>query len=268
MGFPPHGPSSPEPIERPPAEPAAPEREPAWGYRDVFYFLLYCAGALGMALVVALVAAELIELIVGASLFAEDSPGRIYVVLGIQALWWLLILGGLFGIVSIKYGRPFWRSLGWRWTEEPPWGFATAGVVMAFAVAGATHLLPMPEEELPIERLLENRASLIALAAFGVLIAPALEELVFRGFLFPVIERSHGPVAAVLATSALFAVLHAQQYGGHWQILSLLFLVGCALGTVRARTGVTATSTLMHAAYNATLFAGLFAAGDAGLRTG
>ena len=260
----PHEPALPQPYE--PVSP--PEGAPTWGYKDVAYFLLYCAGSLGMALVVAVVGAAVVRLISGTEIFNDEGPGRIYVVLGVQALWWLLILGGLFGIVSVKYGQPFWRSLGWRWPDSPPWGFATAGVLMAFAVAGATQLLPMPEEELPIERLLEDRTSLIALAAFGVLIAPMLEELVFRGFLFPVIESRHGAVAAVLGTSALFSLLHAQQYGGHWQILSLLFLVGCALGTVRARSGVTVSSTLMHAAYTATLFAGLLAAGDAGLRTG
>lgn len=252
----------------PPAPDGFAPREPAWGYRDILYFLLYCAGALAMAMVTTLVAAELVELVLGANIFDTQGPGRLYLVLAIQALWWLLIVGGLYGVVAVRYRRPFWASLGWRLPEGPPWSYVTGGVLLAFAVAGATQFLPMPQEELPIEKLLQDRASLIALAAFGVLIAPALEELVFRGFLFPVIERSHGAVAAVLVTSALFSVLHSQQYGGHWQILSLLFLVGCALGTVRARTGLTLPSTLMHAAYNATLFAGVLAAGDPGLRTG
>jgi membrane protease YdiL (CAAX protease family) len=120
----------------------------------------------------------------------------------------------------------------------------------------------MPSEPLPIEELFGDRLSLILLSVFGVLIAPVVEELVFRGFFFTVIEQSHGPLAAVLATSAFFSVLHARQYGWHWQNLLLLALVGIVFGAVRARTQSVVPSTMLHAGYNATLFAGMFAAGD------
>ena len=95
-----------------------------------------------------------------------------------------------------------------------------------------------------------------------MLIAPAVEELLFRGFLFPVIERANGTRAAVLGTSVLFSLLHAQQYGWNWQNLVVLSYVGIVFGTVRAISGSLVPSTLIHASYNLTLFVGLYAASD------
>jgi membrane protease YdiL (CAAX protease family) len=67
---------------------------------------------------------------------------------------------------------------------------------------------------------------------------------------------------AVLISSSLFSLVHAQQYGWRWQNLVLLLYVGIVLGTVRARTGSIVPSTLLHAGYNAALSTALLAAGD------
>jgi hypothetical protein len=136
------------------------------------------------------------------------------------------------------------------------------GVLLAVSVALMSHLLPESTEKMPIEDLFTNRTSLIVLAFFGVLAAPAIEEVVFRGFLYAAVERSHGALLAVLLTSSVFSLLHASQYGWRWQNLLLLTYVGLIFGVVQARTQSVVPSTLLHAGYNATLFAGMFAVGD------
>jgi membrane protease YdiL (CAAX protease family) len=67
-------------------------------------------------------------------------------------------------------------------------------------------------------------------------------------------------VAAGLLTSALFAVLHAQQLGYTWPAVSLLACVSLVLTVVRIRTRSVACSTLVHASYNLSVFLTLFVA--------
>jgi len=79
-----------------------------------------------------------------------------------------------------------------------------------------------------------------------------MEELFFRGFLYPVLARRLGMVIAIGLTSLAFAGLHFAQLGYSWAVL-IIFLVGVALTTVRAVTKSVAASFLLHVGYNGTL---------------
>jgi membrane protease YdiL (CAAX protease family) len=81
------------------------------------------------------------------------------------------------------------------------------------------------------------------------------EELIFRGFVLPLLVRSIGPLGGILLTAIPFALMHGPQYHWSWQHLALLSGVGCAFGWARYSTGSTAVPAVMHAGYNATLFA-------------
>ena len=73
----------------------------------------------------------------------------------------------------------------------------------------------------------------VILAAFGVMavtVAPLFEELLFRGFLQPLLSRTFGVVVGVLATAILFGVLHAPEYKFAWQYVTAISVVGFALG--------------------------------------
>jgi len=48
----------------------------------------------------------------------------------------------------------------------------------------------------------------IALGVVTVLLAPAAEELLFRGILYPAIKQRGMPVVAIIVTSILFGVMH------------------------------------------------------------
>jgi len=65
--------------------------------------------------------------------------------------------------------------------------------------------------------------------------------------------------AAIVVTGLLFALLHQGQLARAWAPLLLLFVVGVVLTTVRARLDSLAASWIVHAGYNATLFALLYA---------
>jgi membrane protease YdiL (CAAX protease family) len=184
------------------------------------------------------------------------------VLLPVQLVWWILIFWIIYRIVRARDRRPFAQAIGWVWPQRPAGTYILGGALLAVSVGAFSALLPQSHRKMPMEELFRDPKSIFLLALFGVLIAPPIEELLFRGFLFPVVERSHGSAAAIGVTAALFSLVHAAQYGWAWQNLLLLGYVGVVFGAVRAATHSLVPSTLMHAAYNFTLFAGLYAASD------
>jgi membrane protease YdiL (CAAX protease family) len=105
---------------------------------------------------------------------------------------------------------------------------------------------------------------LLALAA--VVGAPLAEELTFRGFFYGVLAASPaGPTVAIIASSALWAALHASYsaYG-----LAAIFLIGLYLGWLRQKTGSLWPPVICHAVYNAAIAVALAAAPDKALQFG
>ncbi len=233
-------------------------------YADVLLFIGFSLLALVGATVLTTIAFQGFEIAFGFKLY-EEGPGKTLFALAIQLLWWVLTLAALYHVLVTRRGLPFGSSLGWISSGLPAWRLVSLGVLLAFGVAVASSVITLPEEKLPFEELFADPVSIAALAVFGILIAPPMEEIVFRGFLFRAVEHSHGALAAVGATSLVFSLLHAQQYGYHWQILLILFGVGAALGAIRATSGSSKASAIIHAAYNATLFAGFFLADEQAL---
>jgi len=110
------------------------------------------------------------------------------------------------------------------------------------------------------------------------------EEIAFRGFLFPAFAiaydwlslprtpaaREHwhtttgltkaSIVFSAILSSVFFALLHAEQLAHAWTALFVLFCVSLVLTLVRIRTQSVASSTLVHASYNASVFLTMFIA--------
>lgn len=97
---------------------------------------------------------------------------------------------------------------------------------------------------------LELRGSSLVLGlVLGILVLPFFEELVFRGFVQPVLVRAVGGPAGVAGTSLLFASMHGLVAGVPVFALSLL------LGAVMLRTQRLAASWTVHALHNGTMLA-------------
>jgi uncharacterized protein len=87
-----------------------------------------------------------------------------------------------------------------------------------------------------------------AMFAAAIVIAPAGEEAVFRGFLFRGWVRSPRPAwPAIVVISILWAILHIQY---DWAGVLQIFIVGLFLGWMRWRSGSLMLTFLLHALFN------------------
>ncbi|GGY87164.1 hypothetical protein GCM10011613_35450 [Cellvibrio zantedeschiae] len=87
------------------------------------------------------------------------------------------------------------------------------------------------------------------LAITIAVIAPIIEELIFRGYLYKAWRFTRlGFVGALILISALFTVIHAGQY--QWPTLLVIFCFSVLLGTAREKTGSVLVPILLHAINN------------------
>lgn len=258
--IPPETPTGPEPPRRR----ALPEDiDTPWGWQQLLLFI-----------VVALASLVLLTnaMAFGVMRWYRLDPSQLKTVLTTSAtflslrtaIWYAFLIGYLALTIRLNRHLPFWRTIGWReWRSKAVprpalfalWaigGMALAVVIEIFSLALRT------KAKLPIEALYHNRTGVLFLMAVGILVAPAVEETIFRGFLYPVLGRTLGVTGGVLATGLLFGMMHAPQLWGGWGQIALLILVGIVLTYARAKTGTVVTSWLLHLGYNTFLFAGFF----------
>lgn len=83
-----------------------------------------------------------------------------------------------------------------------------------------------------------------------VVAAPLAEELVFRGFMFRGLAASRlGVAGAIVIPSAIWSVMHIQ-YSAFY--IAHIFVIGVVLGWLRARSGSTFLTLILHAIINLT----------------
>ena len=183
------------------------------------------------------------------------------VLLPVQLVSYALLLMLMFWVVRMRGQQGFLESVRWRWPHGRWPGYLIAGAILAVAVQLLSSLLPIPHS-LPIDRFFQNATQAYLMAILGILVAPFIEELFFRGFLYPVLARRWGVAVGVVVTALAFALVHGSQLGYSWAALLMLLLVGLALTIVRERTKSVAPGVLLHMGYNLALFVFFFIATD------
>jgi membrane protease YdiL (CAAX protease family) len=228
-----------------------------WGWLEVALFVVLGVIA---SVVVTWAAAEVAVWFFGVNsndVFGStmSTAKSVVVLLSQTALDGLAILY-LYLMLLARTEAPFWRSIGWREMlpglgkiRDSALRLLAGGAVLAVLVTFTGGFLNS-KETLPIEELLKARVSILLFGILGVLIAPLVEETIFRGFLYPVIARQLGVAAGIAITGTLFGLMHSAQLWGGWGQIALLILVGVVLTWVRARTGTVAASYLVHLGYN------------------
>ena len=226
---------------------------PAWDGWDIGRILLMLLIAFLVTFVVLFLAVR------GAALRKEEGEISILA----QVAIYVFLLGYMYVLVTRERGQlNFWQALRWN-PPSSPWFYLLTGFFLqvVFILAEATHLIRL-QGKVPFDILLKRTSTVVLLSLFAVTLGPLIEELFFRGFLYPVLRRHLTMSWSVLVTAAPFALMHLPQYGYSGASVVLIFIVGVVLGVVREKQNSLAASFLVHIGYNGTIVLGMFIATD------
>jgi membrane protease YdiL (CAAX protease family) len=163
------------------------------------------------------------------------------------AVCWMVVTG---------YGRrPFFATLGWGWPSRSPASNAAFVIAVVFVMYAVTDLIARflpPSRQTLFDQLLKTSSQVrIAVAFLAVFTAPFVEEVVYRGLLYPALKTKVGVVASVLIVTLLFSAVHFPQYWGAWSTLAGLTLLSFTLTIIRACIKLVLPCVAIHALFNA-----------------
>ena len=192
-----------------------------------------------------------------ASVFSlRKTTGRLYWVLAGQYL-------GNLGVLWVLRQRKEDNDL--RFEVEPrDLGFIGLGLLLQLIIA----LLFLPLDELlfpdgrPPQEIAETMSSAdtssllkIALVVTAVVLAPIVEELIFRGVLLRALEKRSNRVAMV-GSAAIFSLVHVlgldteRIYVSAAVVLPPIFILGVLLAWLTIRTGRLGPAIFLHSGWN------------------
>jgi membrane protease YdiL (CAAX protease family) len=117
-----------------------------------------------------------------------SSNPRPQVIVPAMTLSYAAMLGAMYLLVTRRRRRPFWQAVAWHWPMRWWPSYLLSGGLLAVGLGQLSHFLPIPKS-LPMDRFFQNREGAYLMTVFGVAVAPLAEELLFRGFLYPVLDR-------------------------------------------------------------------------------
>jgi hypothetical protein len=232
---------------------------PAWSGWDVLAIFAFALVSIFVFVAVAVFAAHSLPAYRHLS-FTDLKPYIPFAIAG-QAAAYPVIFMFIFILVRTRAHERFGKAICWKWPGMAAPGFIVGGIILALVVDGLARFLPTPKS-LPVDTYFSGATSAYMMAGFGITLAPLLEELFFRGLLYPLLRRWLGLFTAVMLTAAAFAAIHGAQLGYAWAPVLSIFVVGVVLTVVRIRTGSVAASFLTHTGYNLALFGLLWIATD------
>lgn len=197
------------------------------------------------------------SLLVVSSLSAPASPERelaasdLVMNIGFQ----IFIAGTVLVYMMRRTTAADW--LGLRWPAWPKVFFIAPASVMGmwqiFGVLQACGYMQWMEslgaetmqESVKLLQTTEDPAVLWLMALAAVLVAPLCEELLFRGYLYPVAKKFTGPWLAACSSALFFAAAH-----GNLSAMLPLFLFGLLLVWIYEKTGSLWAPIAVHFCFN------------------
>lgn len=162
----------------------------------------------------------------------------------------LLTLALVWVVVTGIGKRPFWRTLGWSWT--PRIGFwSSAGIALGLYVLGILIFKIFGEQETALVRMLNSSlAARYSIVVMATLTAPLVEEVVYRGVLYPALQRRVGMLWGVVGVMMVFALIHVPQYLPSLGAISTIGVLSLSLTLLRAYTGRLLPCVVVHTIFN------------------
>ena len=191
--------------------------------------------------------------------FEKFALSRPVFAIGSMVVWYAILLLFLFITFKSLYNSPLWPALRWRKLDPAnkkapsrAWLYVVYGFALSFIVIAVTAKSKTPEQA-PIQEIMKNPQMAFAFMGMAVLIAPFVEETIFRGYLYPLFAKSFGIWTSIVLTGTLFGIMHGTQLGWAWPNVLALTGVGIVFTFVRSRAETVFASYLMHLGYNSTL---------------
>ena len=161
-------------------------------------------------------------------------------------LFWRTNLIEFFGLRWLR-----WKSIFWI---MPAFVFAMMIILAILAACGwqtwvQDSLGAKPQEAVTLVRETSDVELLVAMAVSAIIIAPIAEELILRGYLYPVVKRFTDRWFASIFSGVFFGVIHFNVMG-----LPMLALMGIILAVIYEKSGSLWVPIGCHAAFNATQF--------------
>jgi uncharacterized protein len=172
------------------------------------------------------------------ALFHYDiAIGEVITYLIIFALFLWIARGLSWNELGVRRPKSWWRALGL--------GVLIFAIVFIAESALEPLLHPSREQGLEPTRWEPSHAGAFAISAFAVVaLGPFVEELLFRGLGFGLLQR-YGNVSAVLGTAVAFAFWH-----GLVEAWPALFIFGVGIAILRLRTESILPGYIFHALFN------------------
>lgn len=232
---------------------------PAWGLFDGFgmwflsFIAIQVAGIFGIVFYTFYAGRTGLPIVIGDNPL-DNSPLMVILISSTGVAHMVTVL---VGYILVTNGRrqSFLKSLGWGWTER----FRLREVLLAFlalfvlnVVVSLTyeHFFGKPEDT-PFDKLISSSFNVrLTICLLAVITAPFVEELVYRGIFYPAAARKFGRPAAIVITSALFLLVHVDQYAGTPTTMIPLGALSVVLTAFRAYSGSLLPSFALHLLFN------------------
>ncbi len=267
MSLPPP-PPPPPPSAPPPPPPPAPSPPPATGWAGMRslrdepspYSVL-----LATIVVLIMSSPNVIFLLIDMAVQPGDMPAReltqAELIFGLVFSMVLQIIIFVIALVPLMIRRRFDRRIFGPTQPTGSWlalGFGlAAGLASLFAAYTLNIILGLivgideaVEQDL-LQSALEGGATLLIAGFIAVVLAPIVEEVVFRGVLFRALGDRIGVWLGAIISSAIFAVIHIEVVLSQPVALGGLFAVGMVLALAYQWTGNLLVPILGHAVFNA-----------------
>jgi membrane protease YdiL (CAAX protease family) len=168
----------------------------------------------------------------------------------IAVVIWLVVVARRKGLGSLR------RDFG-LWIEARDLAWLPVGIIISFAAGllllPITELAGLDDSSQDVVRTFERSSGALEIVLFVigvVVVAPVVEELLFRGALLRALLRKTSPRNAVFVSALLFALVHFLGDPGTGYYVPAFLLLGLVSGWRSIQTGRLGQSICLHAGFN------------------
>jgi len=188
-----------------------------------------------------------------AEALSQDKTFILLSIVGVIPAHLLTLL--LAWVMVTEFGkRPFWKSLNFFWPPAlGPWKGIGLSFIFAALLLGmgalVTYLIGGGKTDL--DKLIESSYQARLVTAFlAVFTAPLVEEIVYRGMLYPASQRLLGMGWAIAIVSFLFAGVHYIQYQANLGVFTAIVILSISLTVIRALSNSLMIPFVIHLIFN------------------